>query len=68
MEYVALIGLIFVPLLCFLCAAWGYVRWQNGDEEEEALKSKKAFKCFLIAGVIALVVFGVLKVVFPISA
>ena len=29
MEYVAMIGLLFAPIVCLLCAAWFYVRWQN---------------------------------------
>ena len=26
MEYVAMIGLLFAPIVCLLCAAWFYVR------------------------------------------
>ncbi len=33
MEYVAMIGLLFAPIVCLLCAAWFYVRWQNEHDE-----------------------------------
>ena len=33
MEYVAMIGLLFAPIVCLLCAAWFYVRWQNEHED-----------------------------------
>lgn len=66
MAYVAIVGLLFVPLVCLLCAAWFFVRWQNEhDNEEIALKNKKISRDFLVAAIVALVVFGVLKIVFP---
>lgn len=66
MAYVAIVGLLFVPLVCLLCAAWFFVRWQNEhDNEEIALKNKKISRGFLVAAIVALVVFGVLKIVFP---
>lgn len=66
MAYVAIVGLLFVPLVCLLCAAWFFVRWQNEhDNEEIALKNKKISGGFLVAAIVALVVFGVLKIVFP---
>ena len=33
MEYVAMIGLLFAPIVCLLCAAWFYVRWKNEHED-----------------------------------
>ena len=66
MAYVAIVGLLFVPLVCLLCAAWFFVRCQNEhDNEEIALKNKKISRGFLIAAAAAIVVFGVLKIVFP---
>ena len=35
MEYVAMIGLLFAPIVCLLCAAWFYVRWKNEHEDQE---------------------------------
>lgn len=67
MGYIALIGLIFVPLVCLMCAGLFYVRWQNEENEEIAAKNKKLFRAFLIAAGASLVVFGVLKLIFPIS-
>lgn len=65
MAYVSIVGLLLVPLVCLLCAAWFYVRWQNEHDEEKALKNKKICMRFLIAAAVAIVVFGVLKIVFP---
>ena len=69
MEYVAMIGLLFAPIVCLLCAAWFYVRWQN-EHEDQALAQRDRRTCFifLIAAAESLVVFGVLKLLFPISA
>ena len=67
MEYVAIIGLIFAPIVCLLCAAWAYVHWQNEEDEELAMKGRKMCFRFLIAAGAALVVFGVLKLLFPIT-
>ena len=39
MEYVAMIGLLFAPIVCLLCAAWFYVRWQN-EHEDQALAQR----------------------------
>ena len=66
MAYVSIVGLLLVPLVCLLCAAWFYVRWQNEhDDEDKALKNKKTCMRFLIIAAVAIVVFGVLKIVFP---
>ncbi|MDO4810600.1 MAG: hypothetical protein Q3985_01520 [Eubacteriales bacterium] len=66
MDYVAMVGLLFVPLICLLCAAWFFVRWQNEREDEEkALHNKKICKRFLIATIVAAIVFGGLKIIFP---
>ena len=67
MAFVAIIGLIFVPFVCLLCTAWFYVRWQNEENEEKALYNKKICQRFLIAAGVSLVVFGVLKLLFPIT-
>ena len=46
MEYVAMIGLLFAPIVCLLCAAWFYVRWKNEHEDQElALRDRKT--CFI---------------------
>ena len=69
MEYFAMIGLLFAPIVCLLCAAWFYVRWQN-EHEDQALAQRDRRTCFifLIAAAASLVIFGVLKLLFPISA
>jgi len=52
MEYVAMIGLLFAPIVCLLCAAWFYVRWKNEHEDQElALRDRKTCFIFLIAAV-----------------
>ncbi len=67
MGFVAVIGLIFAPFVSLLFAAWFYVRWKN--EEDEALAQKSRKLCFraLIAAGVCLVVFGILKLIFPIT-
>ena len=67
MGFVAIIGLIFGPLVCLLFAGWFYVRWQNEEDEALALQNRKICFRFLIAAGVCLVVFGVLKLIFPIS-
>ena len=67
MGFVAIIGLIFGPLVCLLFAGWFYVRWQNEEDEEKALPNRKLCFRFLIATGVCLVVFGVLKLIFPIT-
>ena len=66
MEYVAMIGLLFAPIVCLLCAAWFYVRWQN-EHEDQAMAQRDRRTCFifLIAAAASLVVFGVLQLLFP---
>lgn len=67
MGYVATIGLLFAPILCLLCSGWFFVRWQNENEDEAvALKNKKICLRFLVAAGVALVVFGGLKLLFPV--
>ena len=66
MAYIAMIGLLFFPIVFLMSAGLFYVRWQNEHEDEElANKNKKIFKICLIAAAVSLVVFGVLKIVFP---
>ena len=66
MEYVAMIGLLFAPIVCLLCAAWFYVRWKNEHEDQElALRDRKTCFIFLIAAAASLVSFGVLKLLCP---
>lgn len=67
MSIFAMIGLIFAPFVCLLFAAWFYVRWQNEEDEELAQKNRKVCFRALIAAGICLVVFGVLKLIFPIA-
>ena len=67
MGIFAMIGLIFAPFVCLLCAGWFYVRWQNEEKEEKALQNRKVCFRFLIAAGVCLVVFGVLKLIFPIT-
>jgi len=67
MAYVAVIGLIFVPLLLLLCTGLFYVRWQNEHENEaQALKDKKRFRICALAAVISAAAFLILKIMFPI--
>lgn len=67
MGFVAMIGLNFGPLVSLLFAAWFYVRWQNEEDEELALHNRKICFRALIAAGVCLVVFGVLKLIFPIA-
>jgi hypothetical protein len=68
MEYFAMIGLLFAPVVCLLCTGWFFVRWKNEhDDEALAQKNRKICRGFLIATVIALVVFGGLHLLFPIT-
>ena len=66
MAIFSMIGLLFCPLISLLSAAWFYVRWQNSDPEAENVPyEKKRMKISLIVLVVSLVVFGVLKLIFP---
>ena len=66
MAIFSMIGLLFFPLISLLCAAWFFVRWQNSDAEAENVPyEKKRMKICLIIFVVSLVVFGVLKLIFP---
>ncbi len=68
MEYFAMIGLLFAPVVCLLCTGWFFVRWKNEHENEAlAQKSRKICRGFLIATVAAVVVFGGLHLLFPIA-
>ena len=68
MEYFAIIGLLFAPVVCLLCTGWFFVRWKNEHEDEaKAQKSRKTCRGFLIATVVSLVVFGGLHLMFPIA-
>ena len=49
------------------CEGGFYVRWQNEEKEEKALQNRKVCFRFLIAAGVCLVVFGVLKLIFPIT-
>ena len=69
MGYVAMIGLLFAPLICLLCCGWFYVRYQNEhDDAKLAAKSRRICQGFLLAAAISAVIFGVLKLIFPIAA
>ena len=68
MEYFAMIGLLFAPVVCLLCTGWFFVRWKNEhDDEAKAQKSRKICRGFLIATVASLVVFGGLHLLFPVT-
>lgn len=69
MEYVAVIGLLFAPVICLLCAGW----FLSGGKMSTKIKSwpcgtGKPASCWLIAAAASLVIFGVLKLLFPITA
>ena len=52
MGFVAMIGLIFGPLVSLLFAAWFYVRWQNEEDEKLAQKNRKVcFRALIAAGI-----------------
>ena len=54
MEYFAMIGLLFAPVVCLLCTGWFFVRWKNEhDDEALAQKNRKICRGFLIATVIS---------------
>ena len=66
MAYVAWVGLLFIPLVLLLCAAWMFVRWKNQhDDESQALLSKKRCKRLLIYAAVAVIVFLTLHLIFP---
>ena len=66
MAYVAWVGLLFIPLVLLLCAAWMFVRWKNEhDDESKAELSKKRCVTLLICAVAAAVVFLALHLIFP---
>ena len=66
MAYVAWVGLLFIPLVFLLCAAWMFVRWQNEHDDENKLQlSKKRCKICLILAVLAAIVFLCLHLIFP---
>ena len=68
MEYFAMIGLLFAPVICLLCTGWFFVRWKNEhDNEALAQKNRKICRGFLIATIASLVVFGGLHLMFPIT-
>ena len=63
------IGLLFAPVICLLCAGWFFVRWKNEHENQKlALRDRKTCFVWLIAAAASLVIFGVLKLLFPITA
>ena len=67
MGFVAMIGLIFGPLVSLLFAAWFYVRWQNEEDEKLAQKNRKVCFGAFFAAVICLLLLGVIKLIFPIA-
>ena len=66
MCYVAAVGIYFAPVIFMLLFMWALVRAQNLTDKEEAQKSAKRKKLWLICAVASIVVFGVLKIIFPI--
>ena len=46
MGFVAIIGLIFGPLVCLLFAGWFYVRWQNEEDEERLCRTERCASAF----------------------
>lgn len=66
MCYVAAVGIYFAPVVFMLLFMWALVRAENLNDEKEAQKSAKRKKLWLICAVASLVVFGVLKIIFPI--
>lgn len=66
MAIFAMFGLLFFPLISLLCAAWFFVRWQNSEDDAPSKPlEKKRMKICLIVFVVTLVIFGVLKLIFP---
>lgn len=56
-------------MICLLCAGWFFVRWKNEHENQKlALRDRKTCFVWLIAAAASLVIFGVLKLLFPITA
>ena len=68
MEYFAMIGLLFAPVVCLLCTGWFFVRWKN-EHENEALSERAHKNCkrFLIAAPIVFALFLALKFIFPVE-
>lgn len=65
MAYIAMIGLLFVPLVLLLFSGWNFVKYYSETDNRKKMLYQKKAKIFLIAAVIAAVVFGVLKIFFP---
>ncbi|MEA5142219.1 MAG: hypothetical protein VB023_01375 [Oscillibacter sp.] len=65
MAYVAMIGLLFVPLVLLLFCGWNFVKYYSETENSKKMLYQKKAKTFLLAAVIAAAVFGVLKIFFP---
>lgn len=65
MAYIAMIGLLFVPLVLLLFSGWNFVKYYSETDNRKKMLYQKKAKTFLIAAVIAAVVFGVLKIFFP---
>ena len=66
MCYVAAVGIYFAPVIFMLLFMWALVRAANLKDEEEAKKSAKRKKLWLICAAASVLVFGVLKIIFPI--
>lgn len=66
MCWIAAVGIYFAPVVFMLLFMWALVRAENLKDEEEAAKSAKRKKIWLICAVASIVVFGVLKLIFPI--
>lgn len=67
MGYFSMIGLIFAPVVLFLCTCWFFVRWQNEHNDDGQREwNKKMCKRMAIAFVIVLILFLILHKVFPI--
>lgn len=67
MGYIAMVGLLFVPLLMLLLCAWSFVNCRAEENAEKKARLKKRYTIFLIAAIAAAVIFGILKILFPIA-
>jgi len=65
MAYVAMIGLLFVPLVLLLLCAWNFVKYQSETDENQRKTYKKRGKKLLIIAIAAAILFGILKIAFP---
>ena len=65
MAYVAMAGLLFVPLILLMLSGWNLVKCKTETDADMASGYKKKARTFLYFAIAAAIVFGLLKIIFP---